>query len=955
MASCTTASYCLPLTVKVEQDEFSADPGWVAGAFVLGLILGAGIAGLCVRPCLREWEKKKRQDAEKGNIANSHLEPVVTKQIKDDEKNLEKKKVKKKKGGRFKRRGGDDEEEDDDVDYKEKVQERMPELSKGMVDIMAQTESNSAEIEIASQDLETVTAIENRQRKEKQTLYVQLLAILLRKDLDRKKITTSFYDGFLHKTRIEMADQKKIMEREKAEKEQELRDDVKLSKNPEAFESELQKVQTEHNNKLNHLDKEYRDKIRQDLMRSSGLSDAEVEIIMEKLANQLAAFEKKKTLEQARQRRSLEDRLAKRKQFVEYRTMLQQEEMKDIESQTEAFDELLTKYVEDNKLVERQKDDLLKQYQQNLQDLHHNWNKENLRQQLSLAEKLRLRRLKRCCKLSEKQMKEEAILMKTAEKSTSTADFLEVYSDMITKQHIELEDLGSELDLSETQELENLKKDTVKSLTDVVSQEEEKMAGLIGEEAKLTRKEVEKVLIYYRKQLELYNLKKQHEKQAMISRLQQKLAQRMMKLEEEEQLERAEEQKLRNQQSHMLEMAISSNIELTQEAKQKVLDQHDQNMEALNNQLQQSKLRQMKSLELKLCQRRTKLAELEKKEADIRHHPRDMSSKERDKLLNKLDTEISEEEKKLKEHREKAIEDLKRQLAAETEEALKLQEEEVGQLIGRLQVGQARRKAILLKQDRTLQELQDQLERKVIEGGDLPKTMTDQLIQEHYNQVSYLNQQIQRTREEQEETLREKIQAKKYKRERELEEQLEDEAEEEFKMQSFHGKGFASHVLTKSLLEQRHRKMMGDLEQEMKAELQKNRDDINQQMEAELQTELKSQKQQLLTQLAAISNLSPSEIQNVVEHAVIDSGESEKTAKKLVKDLRQEIKRAKTSLGMEEEEEDYGYQRSRSDIGSLQYGDATELTRSTKSKQKRFSRTPKPAYYDEESEDEDAF
>lgn len=70
------------------------------------------------------------------------------------------------------------------------------------------------------------------------------------------------------------------------------------------------------------------------------------------------------------------------------------------------------------------------------------------------------------------------------------------------------------------------------------------------------------------------------------------------------------------------------------------------------------------------------------------------------------DAELQLEEKKLEEDRKKALEGLRRRMALETQEALKDQERRLGQLIGRLEVGAARRQAILSKQDATLQQLQ---------------------------------------------------------------------------------------------------------------------------------------------------------------------------------------------------------------------------------------------------------
>ena len=58
-------------------------------------------------------------------------------------------------------------------------------------------------------------------------------------------------------------------------------------------------------------------------------------------------------------------------------------------------------------------------------------------------------------------------------------------------------------------------------------------------------------------------------------------------------------------------------------------------------------------------------------------------------------------------------------------------------------VGQARRKAILERQDVTLKKLQDELEKKVAGGDSVSSNVTDQILQQHYNQVTNLNEKIQ--------------------------------------------------------------------------------------------------------------------------------------------------------------------------------------------------------------------
>lgn len=56
--------------------------------------------------------------------------------------------------------------------------------------------------------------------------------------------------------------------------------------------------------------------------------------------------------------------------------------------------------------------------------------------------------------------------------------------------------------------------------------------------------------------------------------------------------------------------------------------------------------------------------------------------------------------------------------------------------------------------------VQEQLEKKVAGSADLQNNRTDQLLQQHYNQMQHLNEQIQHYRETQKKQLNEKIEMK---------------------------------------------------------------------------------------------------------------------------------------------------------------------------------------------------
>lgn len=51
--------FCLNLIINVVTDDFTVDKSWIAGAFLLGFVIGGGLTALCVKPFLLSWQKKK--------------------------------------------------------------------------------------------------------------------------------------------------------------------------------------------------------------------------------------------------------------------------------------------------------------------------------------------------------------------------------------------------------------------------------------------------------------------------------------------------------------------------------------------------------------------------------------------------------------------------------------------------------------------------------------------------------------------------------------------------------------------------------------------------------------------------------------------------------------------------------------------------------------------------------
>ncbi|KAI8789815.1 cingulin [Biomphalaria glabrata] len=878
-------SFCLPVEIEKEQDTFTIDAGWIAGAFFLGLIVGIAIVAILTKPFLNALKKKKHQDEEKLLGKTGSAEIIVAKDDNEKKRKGASKSTNDKKTFKFlrfwrkkpKSVAGNKKEEitEDDVD---------PALLRGMVEVMQQTNSLNAEIEMAEQDMTTIISNERSIEEEKETIMLKTLDLLLKKKAEKRAASYNFYVNFMKKTDAEVKELTKIIQREKEEAEEKIRNDPKLSKDTQTQEDELQKMYTFYNNKQKKLQKENKNKIRQELLRSSGMPESEIDDIMEKLANNLAAVEQKIGLEQARQKRALDQRLAKRKRDLEFKALEDKELETDMDTRVQVLKKILTKSLKDDNRNENQIEDIVTEYSKELDAIHKEFTKEFQDRCDEKYELLRKNRLMLAYKLLKKQEKEKQSFLQSAEKSTNTAETKQ-YHELMIKHHMEQEELCEELDENEIKEIAKLKQSMIKEEARAMDRETEKLEEKLENLPRFVASDVDRILKLHREHMSDYKGRKQREKQAIMARLQEKLQQRISEANQAEAYDLKEQEMLKEEQMLTVSKVLAINMDLTEDAKNRILKEHEQNMQVLSNQLLTSKLRQQKSLEIKFNQRKVRLMNLKQKQEELTRS----TKQDKKSDLEQLADEIAKEEDTLEAEKKKLISELRQQLAKETEEALKLQDDELSLSIGRLQVGQARRKAILKNQDQTLKQLQEDLDRKMSSGVSLPSSLTDQIIQQHYNQMNYLNEQLQQRRKRQEKSILEKLRVKKEKMEEDIETQLEEKAQEEYTTQQRRGAGFASLALMQVYLDQRHAKAMQDLETEMYAELEKSKNELNTQLEEQLKKDLELQHKDLLSQLADVSKMSKADLQDAF--SATSTGKRDNiSANRLANDIREGIR-----------------------------------------------------------------
>ena len=873
-----TYDYCLPVEIPVEKSGWDVDTTSIAIAFVIALVVGALITLGCAKLCMKDIYKHnaQRRSEEMGKYG---IEKDTVSQQKSSQKGRKKSKSLKKRLKTAGKKGKDaqlvpvlivalDDNQPEEVvmggaSDKRGDEEETPAIlgsTYGMVDALAQDDLPSLEDELSKQDLHGINNLEKELREENINMMINLLRTMLNQQLSKGKVTPEQYKEVVTNMQTSIDDVVKANQREKEDEEEELKGKIK---DPLLLQEAIDNLHPKYVHRMNSELRKQQENMRGELEKGTGLTDEEIEAMLAKYNDSMALLEKKLAVERARQVANFEDRLAKRRAMGEFQLADKHRRAQDTVNLRAAHEPAIQRLIDGGKLLEKQKDELLREYEENVRKLSLKQEDELQKQQLNLAEKLKYRRQARIQELAEQEQREQDSFFQTSDAYTSTNDMLEDYHKLLAGQRDQREDVNTQLDDLEYNEMKKLIKNVTKGTEDDIATEDQRLHDQLQSKAQLSQREIDQIIRIHQEESDEMHRMKAVEKRRARSVLEEKLAQRRFKNEEDMKKGLAEQQALKDQQDATIEKLLASQVELSDHAKNKIMKEHEHNMAAVNNQLQMSRLRQQKMLEQKLNKRKAKIADLERQREDADNEKKQLKEKERTKLKAQLDKQIEDEEKKLAEERTTAAAKLKQKLQEETDLALKEQAQQVSQVIARLEVGQARRQAIIHKQDKKLKELEEHIANQVGDVDDNNPAI-DSLLQQHYNQVSNLNDKIQDARERQEQMLMEKLQRKKLKKERDMDQDLEAQAEEDYNKQRQRGAGLASNILSRAMEDQRHRNAKMQLEREMQIELQNQREELNVQLEAELNKEVQEQKKQFLAQIAQMTNVTDSEVNGLL-------------------------------------------------------------------------------------------
>ncbi|XP_068710137.1 golgin subfamily A member 6-like protein 26 [Montipora foliosa] len=757
---------------------------------------------------------------------------------------------------------------------------------------LSKSSGEEMEVVLQNQDFRSIEIMETSLQFQRNETFLQLLKMILSFLVSKSRITEGFRRDSLAKFEQGLEDINRNAKEEMKAEEQELRTVIT---DPMELDQAIESLHSKYSKKMNSERIELEDTLKTRLLENTELSEEEAEQIVAKLMMNMAAVDKRLAEEQNRQTMVLQERLARRQAVAQQRVADNQKEKDEFDERVKQPVKNLEVLCKRGKLLENQKERIMAEYQQDLRVLEEKHQQAVLKSQRDLRQKLKRKREQRMKKLEMEQASEKDDFHRKAgqlisEGNMTAEDFLEA-THKLNVQHQaireEEEDRADELD---SEELNNLREQLEEKRQQNWHEREEALFEQIRKESNLSSKEAEKLMNKHLEDLEELNERKFREREKQRAMIEEKLQERKMRWEREMEQQQAEQSQMIAEQDKAIKQVLNTQAGLAEELRRQVMLEHDQNMITLNNHLQMTRLRQRKRLEQRLATRRARLAAL-REEMEKERENQAGNDPEAMKTLSRVQNiEYQAEVKKIEAEHQAALEDLRRRLEAETDEALKEQDERLGKILGKLQVAVARREEIIEKQDEAIRSLEKKLVENMTRSGTLADAHTDRILKQHHKQVDKLNAQIETEKEKQMQKIREKLEAKQLKKARALEAKLYQEKEDQ-KSKAAQSAGGKMLIL---LAEQRHKRELEDMEREMQMDLARQLEELNKEMNEQLMADLQEEERKFIATLAENSSATEEELLQTIKSSASEVGLDSKLTKSIAKDVRKRVRSART-------------------------------------------------------------
>ncbi|XP_014666389.1 PREDICTED: trichohyalin-like [Priapulus caudatus] len=889
---------CLPMTVAITQPLYRQDEQWVGLGFLLGFLFGSLVGIFIALICCKNWyNKRKHGDVEHPLWVQRHpinkgyvhmvddSPPAPVYQAHDNAVYMQGEKV----ISELHQRSTDISNHSVPITELTDIHDDGG-AALGMSLLLTLNSSEEIAAEVSRQDVETTTALENNLWKDRNMLVLAMTQVLLNRLHKQDKISNEAASSIQLNLRNNLNTIIKTVDQERCAKELLIRGDERLSSNPAVTEDEMNNLHRELVHKMNSLIKEEESNVRRDLVKTAMLSENEANDVMGSFAGGATSIDQILSAKYARESQLIQQRLSERLLVAELGSQKRAQQSEEVQANIAARKAALTELAATNFDLRGKVDALIGEYERNVRRLNEKHEAGFLKQQAALTDHLQQKRAERMAEREKSQAGERQSFIVRAEKLTQPDELLKAYQDFELKQNSKMSKFHDDTDKSEHREMAAMLMEVKSDRDRELQMIDEAFINKLQDSLALPSADVTRLIQMHLTYMRNFTRAKEAERQQYSTILQDGLRERQRRWQTDYQSSQDEQRALLEQQDSAVTKVMEIQMGLDDEARKQILLEHRHNMQMLSNQLLMSKQRQYKILVRKLNVKRANLA------VQRRQHKHDVHSKSAgtpDKLLLQ---EISMAERVLHAEHEEALTSLRQTLATETQQLLKEQDQRLAAVIGRLQVGRARRRAAIQQQDNTIGELQLQLGNKqsqqpvTTDAAGRQELATDPLRTDHI-----LHQHMKVS------TDTSKAPERRVSIRRVLNSTRLDVAKEKAEPNRRGGRR-GDWTEGQTSIEQLHRQKLDGFRRDMRIYHQRQKEELDQQMAAQLHRALTDQKKSFLVKLAAITNMSEAELQKLVEKVVANGRGDSKQAAQLVKDLLQKLKKAKLKMDKHKDE-----------------------------------------------------
>ncbi|XP_022091836.1 trichohyalin-like [Acanthaster planci] len=615
--------------------------------------------------------------------------------------------------------------------------------------------------------------------------------------------------------------------------------------------------------------------------------------------------------ELSRQRMLLEEKLAKRRALAQSNDSLGDHHKQMLNTMVTQTLGVIDELEKDDKLTEAEAERYTQRLRQEFMAAKAGYDKEKSKQEEALHKRLselKKRKLEERAREHKQQLDqfEKEQRAKLENNNLDPSQYMDAKTDLLASQRSEMHELELSLDDDAAKQLDDLHKKLAGETKEKLTRSKE---GFFKDLMSHGMTERMKNEILEQHQRDMERLAEEHEEQRLKQErlLKKRLARHRQEWINRKQEEKQEQQMIRDHEEKVVGRILASQLAISEEDRQRILDEHEKQQVALDSSLALQKLKQRRLLEERVTQRRAR--QMEKLQ---RKHTQEAQRMARKQQLADSDEDGEETQQELiKKQAEEKIallsgndaEDIEDELEAVRVEmmqakvvALKEQEEHLGTLVAKLQLERSREIATIEEQQKALWQLKMNMLDNMTEEGIIRNADCKKVIETHQKEAKNLENKLKAQREKQEKDFKRRLRDKLADREQ----IFLSKQEEELQRLSENEKNKTSARLKRVALKHKHLMEMEEFRRNLEIEVNQALEDLRRNFEVERLRQLQEQELQFISGIVKHGKFSLAELRNILY--LLFPGKTEKDLEPLLRKMYN--KEEGEELGEEKEEAD---------------------------------------------------